>query len=54
VAVAHGLHASRVDGSPLIYNQREVYMPDLLICRQEYAEAALDLVAQVSGAVDAG
>jgi 3'(2'), 5'-bisphosphate nucleotidase len=37
VALAHGLHASRVDGSPLIYNQADTYMPDLLICRKEHA-----------------
>lgn len=42
VAIAHGLHASRVDGSPLIYNQRDVSMPDLLICRKEHAQAVLD------------
>lgn len=41
VAIAAGLHASRVDGSPLIYNQQDVYMPDLLICRKEHAEAVL-------------
>jgi 3'(2'), 5'-bisphosphate nucleotidase len=45
VAAAHGLHVSRVDGSPLIYNQPDVYMPDLLICRPEFAERALALVA---------
>ena len=50
VALAHGLHASRIDGSPLIYNQRDVYMPDLLICRKEHAEQVLALVAQVQGA----
>ena len=44
VAAAHGLHVSRVDGSPLIYNQRDVYMPDLLICRPEWAERVLALV----------
>ena len=38
VAAAHGLHVSRVDGSPLLYNQRDVYMPDLLICRKEHAD----------------
>ncbi|MEY2942055.1 MAG: hypothetical protein RLY97_69 [Pseudomonadota bacterium] len=38
VALAHGLHCSRMDGSPLIYNQKNVYMPDLLICRKEHAE----------------
>jgi 3'(2'), 5'-bisphosphate nucleotidase len=44
VAAAHGLHCSRVDGSPLIYNQADVYMPDLLICRPEWAEKTLALV----------
>ena len=41
VARAHGLHCSRVDGSPLVYNQRETYMPDLLICRPELADRVL-------------
>lgn len=48
VARAHGLHTSRIDGSPLIYNQRDTYMPDLLICRREWAEpvlAALEAMA---------
>ena len=44
VALAHGLHVSRVDGSPLVYNQADTYMPDLLICRPEYAERVLQLV----------
>ena len=41
VALAHGLHCSRIDGSPLVYNQRDVYMPDLLICRHEHADLVL-------------
>ncbi|KTE33774.1 MULTISPECIES: 3'(2'),5'-bisphosphate nucleotidase CysQ [unclassified Sphingopyxis] len=41
VALAHGLHASRIDGAPLVYNQRDVAMPDLLICRREMAESLL-------------
>jgi 3'(2'), 5'-bisphosphate nucleotidase len=45
VAAAHGLHSSRVDGSPLIYNQSDVYMPDLLICRPEWADRILALVS---------
>lgn len=44
VAAAHGLHISRVDGSPLLYNQADTYMPDLLICRKEWAEKILRLV----------
>lgn len=49
VALAHGLHASRVDGSPLVYNQRDTYMPDLLICRQEHAAQVLAQVASLKG-----
>ena len=45
VAAAHGLHCSRIDGSPLIYNQRDTYMPDLLICRPEWAGKVLAEVA---------
>jgi 3'(2'), 5'-bisphosphate nucleotidase len=48
VAIAHGLHASRIDGSPLLYNQRDVYLPDLLICRKEHADRVLSLVAALS------
>ncbi len=48
VALAHGLHCSRIDGSPLIYNQADTYMPDLLICRKEHAQMVLDEVAKVS------
>ena len=44
VAQAHGLHCSRVDGTPLVYNQRDTYMPDLLICRPEWADRVLELV----------
>lgn len=44
VAAAYGLHVSRVDGSPLVYNQRDVYMPDLLICRKEHAAHVLALL----------
>ena len=45
VAAAHGLHVSRADGSPLIYNRADVYMPDLLICRAEWAERVIALAA---------
>lgn len=37
VAAAHGLHCSRADGSPLVYNRADTYLPDLLICRTEHA-----------------
>ena len=32
VARAAGLHASRIDGSPLAYNQPNLLMPDILVC----------------------
>ncbi len=41
VALGWGLHVSRIDGSPLVYNRQDVYMPDLLICRQEHAAMVL-------------
>jgi 3'(2'), 5'-bisphosphate nucleotidase len=45
VAIAYGLHVSRADGSPLIYNQADVYMPDLLICRPEHKAIVLGAMA---------
>lgn len=44
VALAHGLHCSRIDGSSLQYNQRDTYLPDLLICRPEWADRILQEV----------
>ena len=44
VAMAAGLHASRVDGSPLVYNERDPWLPDFLICRPELAEPVLDAI----------
>lgn len=44
VARAHGLHVSRADGSPLVYNQSNPWMPDLLICRPEWADRVLEVV----------
>jgi 3'(2'), 5'-bisphosphate nucleotidase len=45
VANAAGLHTSRIDGSPLRYNQANPWLPDLLICRPELATAVLELVS---------
>lgn len=45
VALGWGLHVSRIDGTPLVYNQEDVYMPDLLICRKEHAQMVLREVA---------
>ena len=45
VCRAAGLHTSRLDGTPLIYNQPKPWLPDLLICRPELADAVLEAVA---------
>jgi 3'(2'), 5'-bisphosphate nucleotidase len=42
VALAAGLHVSRIDGSPIVYNERDVWLPDLLVCRPEWAAPVLD------------
>ncbi len=41
VARAAGLFTSRIDGSPLVYNQSDVSLPDLIVCRPELADAVL-------------
>ncbi len=47
VARAQGLHCSRIDGSPLLYNRKDTYLPDLLICKPELADDVLDLVREI-------
>ena len=44
VALAAGLHASRIDGAPLRYNCEDPLLPDLLICRPELAPRVLELI----------
>lgn len=44
VAQAAGLHVSRIDGSALQYNQPDPKLPDLLICRPEFAQRALEVL----------
>jgi 3'(2'), 5'-bisphosphate nucleotidase len=48
VALAAGLHASRIDGSPLEYNNAHPYLPDLLVCRADIAADLLKAIAQFS------
>ena len=50
VARAFELHASRIDGSPLIYNRFPAWQPDLLICRPELAATVLRLIEEESAA----
>ena len=44
VARAAGLFTSRIDGTPLQYNQDDVYLPDLIVCRPELAERIVAFV----------
>jgi 3'(2'), 5'-bisphosphate nucleotidase len=46
VARAAGLFTSRVDGSELVYNQDDVYLPDVIVCRPELAEDILAFIAE--------
>jgi 3'(2'), 5'-bisphosphate nucleotidase len=41
VAAAAGLHVSRIDGAALRYNQPDPWLPDLLICRPDLADAVI-------------
>ncbi len=44
VALAACCHVSRLDGSMVCYNQPNPYLPDILICRPEFAQRTLDVL----------
>ncbi|MCL8025126.1 3'(2'),5'-bisphosphate nucleotidase CysQ [Nocardioides bruguierae] len=46
VARAAGLFTSRVNGDELVYNQDDVYLPDLIVCRPELSEQILAFIAK--------
>src|ERR1700722_74166 len=46
VATASGLHASRLDGEPLRYGDPDAWLPDLVVCRKEYAADVLAVTTQ--------
>ena len=48
VAKSAGLHASRIDGSALLYNRPDPWLPDVLICLPDAAGAVLAAVAEVA------
>jgi 3'(2'), 5'-bisphosphate nucleotidase len=50
VARAAGCHASRVDGSPLAYNQADALMPDILVCPPALAAPFLQAIREVTNA----
>jgi 3'(2'), 5'-bisphosphate nucleotidase len=49
VATATGLHASRIDGSALKYNEADPRLPDLLVCRKDLASRLLAALQRHSG-----
>jgi len=51
VAAAAGLHVSRADGSPLVYNAEEPLLPDLLICRKDIAAELIGAIADIQAGI---
>jgi 3'(2'), 5'-bisphosphate nucleotidase len=49
VARAAGLHASRIDGSKLAYNQEHPSLPDILICLAPLAGPLLEAIGSAAG-----
>ena len=52
VALAAGLHASRIDGSPLRYARPDPWLPDLIVCHPDLADKVLAAVRD-SGLLEA-
>jgi 3'(2'), 5'-bisphosphate nucleotidase len=48
VILAAGMHASRLDGAELVYNQPDPYLPDFLMCRPELADVLLGAIRLAS------
>jgi 3'(2'), 5'-bisphosphate nucleotidase len=51
VARANGFHVSRIDGSPVVYNQQDPLLPDILICRPAIADLLLNAVRKATHAI---
>jgi 3'(2'), 5'-bisphosphate nucleotidase len=51
VARAAGLHVSRVDGSDVVYNQENPYLPDILVCRPAIASLLLNAIREATYAI---
>jgi len=48
IARAAGLTTCRLDGSPLVYNDPDPWLPDLVVCRPELADRILGAVVPVT------
>ena len=51
VALARGFHVSRIDGSPVRYNQDDPLLPDILICRPALAGPLLNAIRDAAHAI---
>ncbi|MFI0795944.1 inositol monophosphatase family protein, partial [Micromonospora rubida] len=51
VATATALHASRIDGSALRYNEADPRLPDLLVCRKDLASRLLAALQSIPGSL---
>jgi 3'(2'), 5'-bisphosphate nucleotidase len=49
VALATGLHASRIDGTALEYNQANPWLPDLVVCRKDLASRLVAALRRARG-----
>ena len=47
VVAAAGMHTSRLDGTPLVYNRRDPYLPDFVMCRSEFADTLLSAIRSI-------
>lgn len=51
VARANGFYVSRIDGSPVVYNQEDPLLPDILVCRPAFADRLLDAIREAKHAI---
>lgn len=48
IAAAAGLHVSRLDGSPLIYNRVDPWLPDIIVCRPDLRDRLLSALSETA------
>lgn len=51
VARANGFHVSRIDGSPVVYNQEDPLLPDILVCRPAITPVLLNAIREATHAI---
>jgi 3'(2'), 5'-bisphosphate nucleotidase len=51
VARANGCYVSRIDGSPVVYNQEDPLLPDILVCRPAIAPVLLNAIREATHAI---